>query len=631
MGTGKITLGEYIKDRTIRIPCYQRGYIWGKNHSSSSGEKEDSVTFMLETLCEGMEFNEGKGKDVFVQGITVVESKDGKEFTVIDGQQRSTFFYLLLKTLGERDPFTIEYDSSCRKESLDCDKAADSPAQWLKNFSLDSDVEEDRNEPTQDVYFFKKTVLLILNHKLYKNHVNDLSAVSEYVRKHVKFLLIPISKELAVSTFTMMNGNKAIMQDYELIKADLLRRASLGTGGYSSEQASEWDNISLRSRYAHEWDRWLHWWNQKEVQLMFNCVNPMGWLLKTVFNVNKFSGNLFADYEKYIKDKEEKYKKQINGKHIPPERIEAKVAKDLFAVLRSCQHAFETAYANPMKYNQVGIIMRFMRDDERIKFIKDNFVANKNQLDNLKLCYNLLLMGYTYNEITQADGELDGQNIDNFRANLVMGEVYGVCNELAYQYLLVRNMERDTELGRKFDFSIWKERSLEHVYPKSKVVHETQDGLQRGDGGMIEDLHIVDGKLEVKNGKSFNEDIGTFITQESILGTWKKYVTKDSALEEYASVFVSEHSIGNLLLLYKNENSSFGNKMPEEKRMCYFKLNKDGLFNSRHLLHTVFSFGRFGKFDQSAICENQKDAIEDVNKRIDMVVNVKHIKLEKKV
>lgn len=629
MNTGKISLGEYIKDRTIRIPCYQRGYIWGKNHSDSSESKDDSVTFMLKTLLNG--FNEGKNvKDIFVQGITVVESNEGKEFTVIDGQQRSTFFYLLLKTLGESAPFTIEYDSSCRRDNSDSDNVEDSPALWLKMFNIESDVEEDRNEPTQDVYFFKKTVRLVKEH--FDDKENEVKEqFITYILKHVYFLLIPISKELAVSTFTMMNGNKAIMQDYELIKADLLRRASLGTGGYSSEQASEWDNISLRSRYAHEWDRWLHWWNQEEVRLMFNCANPMGWLLKTVFNVNKFSGNLYGDYERYIKDKEEKYKKQINGKHIPPERIEAKVAKDLFAVLRSCQHAFETAYANPMKYNQVGIIMLFMRDDERIKFIKDNFVANKNQLDNLKLCYNLLLMGYTYKEITQADGELDGQNIDNFRANLVMGEVYGVCNELAYQYLLVRNMERDTELGRKFDFSIWKERSLEHVYPKSKVVHETQDGLQRGDGEMIEDLHVVDGKLEVKKGKSFNEDIGTFITQESILGTWKKYVTRDSALEEYASVFVSEHSIGNLLLLYKNENSSFGNKMPEEKRMCYFELNKDVLFNSRHLLHTVFSFGRFEKFDQSAICENQKDAIEDVNKRIDMVVKVKHIKLEKKV
>ena len=629
MGTDKKTLEEYIKDRTIRIPCYQRGYIWGKKHSGSSGEKDDSVTFMLETLCEGMEFNEGKGKDIFVQGITVVESKDGKEFTVIDGQQRSTFFYLLLKTLGERDPFTIEYDSSCRKESLDCDKAADSPAQWLKNFSLDSDVEEDRNEPTQDVYFFKKTVRLILNHKLYKNHVNDLSTVSEYVRKHVKFLLIPISKELAVSTFKMMNGNKAIMQDYELIKADLLRRASLGTGGYSDAKASEWDNISLRSRYAHEWDRWLYWWNQREVQLMFNCSNPMGWLLDTVLVEEKVSENLFVDYGKYINCKYEELVKdslkkgdEYNGKVV--ENYEAKVAKVLFSELRICQLAFETTYEDPVKYNQFGIIMRFLKKDERMKFIKDYFGAKNNErlFYNLKQYYNLLLMGYTYGEIKAR--KLNKQKMEDFRTNLVMAEVYGVNNELAYQYLLVRNVERDSELERKFDFSIWQERSLEHVYPKSKVVHETQDGLQRGDGRMIEELYCNQGRLEVKEGKTFNDDIGTYIPQESINDTWKEYVSvsKDPSLEEYASVVLSEHSIGNLLLLYRNENSSFGNKMPEDKRISYFQLNKEGLFHSRHLLHTVFSFGRFEKFDQKAICENQKDAIKDVSKRIDMVTHV---------
>lgn len=115
-------------------------------------------------------------------------------------------------------------------------------------------------------------------------------------------------------------------------------------------------------------------------------------------------------------------------------------------------------------------------------------------------------------------------------------------------------------------------------------------------------------------------DIKSYITQKSIKIEWDEYVKKNADryrfLTEFSSINLSEHCIGNLLLLYGNNNSSFGNKMPEEKRQSYFELNRDEIFNSRHLLHTVFSFGRFVKFDQKAICENQKDAIEDVLLRI---------------
>lgn len=611
MGTGKITLGEYIKDRTIRIPCYQRGYIWGKNHSTSSESKDDSVTFMLKTLLNG--FNEGK--DIFVQGITVVESDDGKEFTVIDGQQRSTFFYLLLKTLGEAEPFTIEYDSSCRRDiSFD----SDSPALWLKNFNIESDVEEDRNEPTQDVYFFKKTVRLVKEH--FDDKENEVREnFITYILKHVCFLLIPISKELAVSTFTMMNGNKAVMQDYELIKADLLRRASLGTGGYSSEQASEWDNISLRSRYAHEWDRWLHWWNQKEVQLMFNCANPMGWLLKTVFEDAK--GGLFKAYNNQID-------KNDIGKNA------AYSAKRFFSELRDCQHKFEDVYSLPWKANQFGEIMRLLPDDKnKIKFIKAYFGYSGNsevsssdteRVQDLKQVADLLLIGFTYNEIVER--KMSSDKVEKFRQTLAQNPIYGENNELAYNYLLVRNVERDTALNRKFDFTIVAgNRSLEHVYPKSRVLHFQDDEVYRGDGELLkehvvdfidEDFDNVNGRLVIKNVDKYKE----YISRDDIQNSWND-LGKNNLAEvslDYASVTVSEHNIGNLLLLYGNNNSEFGNKLPEEKRLSYFDLSK-GFFSSRHLLHTVFSFAQYPQFDASAICKNQLDVIMDIEQRIENV------------
>ena len=164
---------------------------------------------------------------------------------------------------------------------------------------------------------------------------------------------------------------------------------------------------------------------------------------------------------------------------------------------------FEDTYANPIKYNQFGITLRFLNSEERIKFIKDYFLNSGNYavLKDLPLLYNLLLMGYTYNQISNKRFLIE--KVNDFKSSLIEGEIYGLNNELAYRYLLVRNVERDCELSRRFDFSVWGNRSLEHVYPKSKVVHEGQDGLMGGHGELIKELddYFIDDKglLQLKN------------------------------------------------------------------------------------------------------------------------------------
>ena len=592
MSANKITLGQYIDGKTIQIPCYQRGYIWGKEHVGS----KNSVSYMLDTLCEGYK----NSTDIFIQGITV--AIEGDKYSVIDGQQRSTFFYLLLKTLGVEHPFTIEYNSS-RGSTVGGGKV--NPGEWLKNCNEDEEI------TTQDGYFFKKTICLIKKHELYTKNKNE---IIKYIRQHVYFLLINISQELAVSTFTMMNGNKAIMQDYELIKADLLRMASLGTGGYTNNQASEWDNISLRSRYAHEWDRWLHWWNQEEVKLMFNCQNPMGWLLKTEFEDNK--SGLFEAYKLKLKE---------NNKAKNP----AFSAKYLFSQLRDCQHKFEDVFSLPKEANCFGVIMRLLSNDQdKIGFIKAYFgytgENDKCNVQDLKLVVDLLLIGFTYKNIVHHDFEKKDK-IEEFRQTLAQNPIYGVNNELAYNYLLVRNVERDTELNRKFDFTIVAgNRSLEHVYPKSMVLHLQNNDIYRGDSEPLkyekdfkdEDFNKQNGSLKL--GEIIMEK--GYISRDDIQNHWKDLV-KDNSSElslDLASVILSEHSIGNLLLLYGNNNSEFGNMLPEKKRQSYFDLSKV-FFSSRHLLHTVFSFAQYQKFDESAICQNQLDVINDVEQRIKYV------------
>lgn len=572
----KCSLCDYIKKRII-IPCYQRGYIWGKEHGKEG--EINSVLYMMNTLEEGYKSK----RDIFIQGITVVEDIDS--YTVVDGQQRSTFFYLLLKAL-EDPAFEIQYNSSRGQYSQ----------QWLECVDNKDPYKEEREDETQDIYFFKKTLRLIKEHSLFLN--NKAENVCAYLKEHVKFLLIPIKERMAITTFTMMNGNKALMEDYELIKADLLRRASSGTGGYTGN-ASEWDNISLRSRYAHEWDKWLYWWNREDVQLMYNCNNPMGWLLYVAFDSS-------SNISLYNKDR-------IKGKSL----TDSQKAKKQFLVLRKIQKKFEDAFSIPERYNEIGLVMRFLSQDFQSIFIKDYFGEEiKKNLNDLKLVYNLLLFNLQYKQIANSNYSALDEKEEELVNALLKNPIYGVDNELAYRYLLVRNVEEDSKLNRRFDFNIWNgNRSLEHIYPKSKVVHEQDNEWL--DGWKNEHIEILDG---LKYGEEGWEPKDLKMKYDEINRYIPRSIIRNNELKGYD---ITEHSIGNLLLLYGNNNSSFGAKMPEEKRLIYFDLNNKEKFGSRHLLHTVFSFGRFSKFGAEEICKNQIEAKKDIESRIEYLNKLK--------
>lgn len=552
-----ITLREYLeKGKTFVVPNYQRGYVWGKKRPK---DDRDSVSYMLDSLLDSFR----KNTEVFIQGVTVSET--GKEIILIDGQQRTTFFYLLLNWLDYKEPFRLEY--AIRKQSND----------FLSKIK-EQDIEEDKDEEYQDIYFFKKT-LRIVRDGLTSDI--DREAFLKHVLDRVKFLYIDIPEEKATTVFTMMNGNKAEMQEEELIKAELLRLASLNDSFFARKEdkekyAIEWDNNMLRSRYAREWDKWLQWWNRDDVQTLFKCSNVMGLLIetyqRTVDEENKLS------YARF------KYKFLKEEKPI--------VAKITFDGLRRMQKRFEDAFNNPVVYNKVGAIIRVINDKN--KFIDWYFGRERKSYDKLDYYYRRAFLGMTHTEIVDKNEEVFIERFDKMYEQLESNDLYDENPEAAFRLLLRLNIDEDNlqedGKGREFDFSIWdnynRGRSLEHIYPKSKVLHEEEiDGKivkRRGDGEIIEDKDID----------------GTFIWRESC-------VDRD--------VIASEHSIGNLVLLYKDDNSTFNNSSFEDKKGIFFKkydAKHKELFKSRHLLHTIYKFAN-SKWEGVEIAKNKRQTLED--------------------
>ena len=578
MGTPIITLEQFLektgKNGKFIIPDYQRGYIWGQANLRDK-KKEDSVNYMLNSLLSGFK----EAKDIFIQGITVKESLEKtkdlfiqgitvhadseKNITLVDGQQRTTFFYLLLKWLNAPQHFIIDY--SIRGES---DK-------FLKNLNAVecSLIPVSEDEKYQDIYFFKKT-LNSFHERLEKFDKQERKAFLEYLLHKVKFLYIELpDTQKAKIVFTMMNGNKADMQSEELVKAELLRCSSL-----KNENIGEAENAAIRGRLAREWDQWLYWWNDEEVQKFFHIESQLGWLLPLFMRSDNVSFDEFR-------------KKKLA-------KASVKESKTIFKVLRLLQKSIEDAYFNPITYNYIGAILCIRNSKEdRYRFLKWYFIDLKSEKNaevcskELKRYFDWAVLNINHEDINKNNYEAFVNKKNEFVDILSDDFLYhhrSIPYEIGLRWLLRCNIEQDCNQGidgRKFDFSIWDNRSLEHIFPKSKVGHQLENGT----------LVSQDEKIEY-------EDKGS-------LPLWREDIKFDeNGIEHIAT----EHSIGNLVLLYKDDNSKFSNADFQTKKNIFFETENVQTFKSRHLIHTISVFAH-SKWDGEQIARNKKATIDAFN------------------
>lgn len=566
MATKFKTLREFLyprgKKATFEIPNYQRGYKWSvKEHDDS----QSSVEYLLSDLISAWKSH--PDQTFFLQGITV--SEEGDRVEIIDGQQRITTIYLVLRLLGRSfisDENNIELKYSVRPDSQEfLERLKDASFAWKKAAP---------SEP-QDIFYFREAMEQI--ERLFDNRDTRIESQSKsefanYLLDRVTFLYIVVDRRQAVKTFTMMNGNKATMHQEELVKAQMLHQVSIPMRIPDKDRPStfdemldtikdyaarDWEADALRSRYAREWDKWLYWWNRKEVRDFFGSGNkPMGLLLQYYY-WEKCGGKAVKDFQY------EQFKAYLD---------DAKATKRVFKEMRDLQKRFEDVFRNPLSHNYLKLALICSTGPEDKFQILQYYFDEGSDVEKLKKYAQWRLVGATHLAIVGNDNELESDTKDvcarkvhdKLRDNIV----YGQYNEEAFRQLLRLNVEEYNKLnggtGVAFDFSVWNCRSLEHILPKSKVFHmEERDGMDvaiRGDGEYIGD-----------EGKAQSQD---FIKREDCF--------KGDG---------SEHCIGNLVLLYKDNNSSFGNSCFEEKKRLFFDMKASSFrFDSRSLLHSIAVF-----------------------------------------
>ncbi len=547
----------YQEGKIFVIPNYQRGYKW------SVREKDNSKTAVEQLMTDLI--NAEKKQQYFLQGVTVVEDNNNN-IILIDGQQRTTTLYLLLWCLGNENISKINLQYDIRQKSKDFIRE-------LKD-NKGNVAPIDENEP-QDIFYFKKAIEQIQD-KLPQTD-EDKKEFKEFVLSKVTILYIIIEQDKATKTFTMMNGSKANMLEEELVKAEMLRRISLPNKSEKivstsiDENLSElkdiisndWETNALRSRYAREWDKWLYWWNREDVRDFFGIENPLG-LLLIFYNWNSNNGKLkknnnfsFEDFKIKLAEEIEENKKQKT--------------KLVFKELRDLQKSFEDIFNIPKVHNYLKMALLCVSDqNDKFEIIK-YYMEKKNEKDIVDDYAKWRLVGATHRQITKTNELREDEETKESRALNVLNSlstdfVYYNYYSLAINQLLRLNVEEDNKLKRKFDFSIWKNKSLEHIYPKSKVYH----------------------KKEEKN-EDDTTKIFYYTGNDDLIGETKPEGNDWISRDDFENNG-TEHGIGNLLLLYGKENSEFGAKSVTEKKKTYFNIKDD--FKSRHLLHTISVFAR---------------------------------------
>ena len=227
------------------VPDYQRGYRWG----------EDVVKQLLDDIKKNGEI---KNQIYYLQPIVVKARKEG-DYELIDGQQRLTTLYLILKYLSKYLPdikigYEIHYET--RESTHD----------YLQN------IDPEKSEENIDFFFVNQAYNTIKN--WFNEDTEKCEDFLEQIKKYVKIIWYEPEEEISgEELFTRLNIGRIPLTNSELIRALFLSRNNGVTHEKQLEISTEWDKIEKELRSSAFW---AFLTNENEytnrIELLFNMM-----------------------------------------------------------------------------------------------------------------------------------------------------------------------------------------------------------------------------------------------------------------------------------------------------------------------------------------------------------------------
>lgn len=216
---------EGIKGRFF-IPAYQRGYRWTPK----------DVTRLLDDILES------QGQPYSLQPIVVKPAPDcSNVWELIDGQQRLTTLWLILRFMNKGETaYTLEYETR---------KGSQKYLQTLDASEAGSNID----------YFHLYEASQAIAKWFDKKYGSDakqilIDDVFSYLSKSVRVIWYqaPANVE-SIPLFTRLNRGRIPLSDAELVKATLLTEVAKKLQGREIEVAAQWDGIERDLQRAEIW------------------------------------------------------------------------------------------------------------------------------------------------------------------------------------------------------------------------------------------------------------------------------------------------------------------------------------------------------------------------------------------
>ena len=642
LSVDELILGNKGKKYCFIIPSYQRGYRWDSeqvikllndlNEYKTARTDCDSTVgdfYCLQPIIVKA-LTEEQVKDCM--GVAYTYDPNVNYYEIVDGQQRLTTIYILLRYLSTRRPqfFLMEYER-------------DAKSLYSRKFVLANLGIENLKPNTVDEFYFiaaYDTIVKWFDEKLGcdTNIENEMETV---LKKQTKVIWYELDERVSncYEVFRNINNGKIPLTDAELVKAMLLNSKLYSPKTSSTTDADrEVINAIIRrdqERYARLWDDIQHTlcdnrlWSFITGNHDFRIPTRIDFLLQLAVMKNKGSmsveqGKLFAYYEDELSKLDDRMAKR-------------EYAESVFESIRKLFRTIQDWYETPIYFNYIGMIMTYTKkakaseDENRQKRLETlislmEYYDSNTREDFINELMNRVhkligkvtpdFMGYADNSAgtpqdISADDDADDVD-DNYSDEDLPDEQTGSDGKIdddksavnynhnrkdIEKWLMLFNILELNEIGEKFDFTIgeggW---SVEHIKAQHSEVAKSEDWK-----GFLQ-------KEKERIGEGF-DDIKAEI--DDVLALNDKY---DAPLEHIMKRIdkevdgfdeIDEHRLGNLALLSKADNSAFNNSQFYEKREKMLKMADSNFpYSTRRVFLKVYSkqtydldYSKWGKDD----------------------------------
>lgn len=524
------------------IEAYQRGYRWGK----------DEVEYLLEDINEIPD-----DQKYCLQPVVVKNVNDTYE--LIDGQQRLTTLYLIMKYLNAYVDIKFSIEYATRK----------SENGHIGSKELLETIDEiDLSLPSNNIdeLFIKKSYSIVKT--WFNGEKSKMESFANKLKNHVTIIWYEVDDdEDSVNIFTRLNIGKINLTNAELVKALFLSRGKKDSEGryagnpYGIEEKKQheialaWD---LMEKDLHNEKFWTFITNEKSdhypirMELLFDMIE-----MKPSGESNFYTFNRFY----------ERFKNSVN-RYDTWELIERYTQQ-----LKEWYHSFDL-------FHHIGFLVA---TGTSVKSLLDIAMSTDNPIK--KSDFKLRVLDMIREKMVFTVGDKDfGEEIDYAELN------YEDHSKFIQYVLLLFNIETIRQKGDenvRFPFYRYKNEgtwSLEHIHAQNseslKTNQEWKEWLEIHKKS-LEGLEVYsDDKKQIEEVIDKMNTVITHINEKGYKGSIRD---EFNAVAPAVINILSDgddksqmHTLSNMALLTVGENAALSNSTFDVKRMKIIAMDKAG-------------------------------------------------------